>query len=35
MAEFCLAAEMSPSEYHSLTVLELGEFIQVLNQRAK
>jgi hypothetical protein len=33
MAEFCIATGMSPSDYRSLTALEMGEFVRVIERR--
>jgi hypothetical protein len=33
MAEFCLALNMSPSEYKALTLEEYSAFVNVANKR--
>lgn len=33
MAQVCVGAGMSPSEFKQLTLAELGEFIKVLKKR--
>jgi len=35
MAEFCIVSGMSPSDYRSLTALEMGEFIRLLERRSR
>lgn len=35
MADFCLATNMSPTEYRSLTQTEYAAFVKVLNRLAK
>lgn len=35
MADFCLATNMSPSEYRSLSQTEYAAFVRTLNRLAK
>lgn len=35
MANFCLATNMSPTEYRSLTGIEYATFVKLLNRAAK